>query len=197
MLDNRRQFLVKTCRNDLRQRVAVKLLRPGPAAALQFFLRALEVRCVSPLRNWSWVFDHVRDEVRVSDDDFARSLLSEVLEFFQHFVGRPEKKMDIAVRVRKFLSCEQNFSRDFVVFVEKMRVAGRDHWFSELLSEFVNFSVDLHQLFFAVNDFLIEHKLVIAKRLNFEIIIVICYFFYFILSFIGKNCLIQFSSLAS
>ena len=86
---------------------------------------------------------HVRDLPRILYDDLFCLVWSQILEFLQHLLRCPKVKRRLVITVLKSLSCHDDPAVYLVLGVQEVNVAGGADRFSELVSQWHNFLVDV------------------------------------------------------
>ena len=157
--------------DDLRQRVAVFLLRARPCDRVELLLRAVDERGKNALGNRADLLDHIGDLIRVRHDDLVRLFLAEIVEFLEHLVRRAHVERSLLVRVGEALPGHEDRAAGGVLRVLEVHVARRDDRLFQPLAELHNRAVvflELRDVAHAVA----HHKHVVAERLNLEVIVV-------------------------
>ena len=117
---------------------------------------------------------HIRNSIRIGYDDFLRLIAAKIGKLFQHLFCRPKIEGRLIIRIRKMLPGHDDSPVNLVPRVQKMYVTGSNHRLMKLFAELYDFAVDFLNIFHRVNIgkfFGCNHILVIAKRLNLQIII--------------------------
>ena len=97
------------------------------------------------------------------------------------------------VSIRKLLTCKKNLSEYFIGRLVEVNVTCSYYGDSKFVAEFYDSLVDFNKRFFALNNAFINHKLIVAERLNFKIIIELCHVAKVGPGFSLKDCLIKFA----
>ena len=118
---------------------------------------------------------HIRNPVCVRDDNLLRFLTAQIIrELIEHLLCRAKVQWRLIIRVLKSLPGHDNPSVHFVLRVQKMHIAGGNHWFLKLLSKLHHPLIERDQILLRVDvpvPFRLDHKPVIADWLNLKIII--------------------------
>ena len=141
------------------------------ALGCQLLLGAIDVRRIVSLRNRTYNLDHIRDLVRVCDDDLARRLLAEIRKFFQHLLRRAIEELGFTVGVLEFQTGQNDTPVNFVLRIQVMRVAGSADRLAAFFTKLNDPSIELPQLFLVLDHALLNHERVVADRLNLQVVV--------------------------
>ena len=168
------QFLFQTGRYLDRQIFPVNLVSAVITNIAQILLGIFDDRRAFIGIDRRDLLDHIRDLVRILDDDLLCFCRSQIFKFRQHLLGCPKIKRRLVVRIAEPFSRHDDPAVHLVSRIQKMYVARRNDRFFELFSQFHNLTVDIFQIFLTVhirNLFALDHKVVVSKRLDLIIIV--------------------------
>ena len=139
----------------------------------QLIIGAGNLRRESTVRNRLNLLDLLTDHDRIVDDHLARHLLSQITEFLQHLFRRSEVERRLLICIVKPFSLQNDLSIDAVFRVHEMDIAGRDHRLVILFSQLYDPAVDILQRLHVRHRMIAYHELIVAERLNLQIVIII------------------------
>ncbi len=168
------QLLLQPVLHDLRQRLPVQLMCPVVTDLRQLPVTVLDHRraLVRPYRRHG--LDHIRDQVGVGDDHLLGLIASQIGELQKHLLRRPKIQRRLVIRIRESLSRHDDAAVDLILRIQEMHVTGSRHRLVELFPQPHDLPVDLHDIFhgiYILHPLGLDHELVVAKRLDLQIII--------------------------
>ena len=115
----------------------------------------------------------VRNPSGVGDHHLLRLVRSQILELRQHLLRGPKVEGRLVVRILEALAGHDNPAVDLVLRVQKMNVAGGADRLVKLLSKLHNPLIQINQILAGLHRALLvpQHKFIVAKRLNLQVII--------------------------
>ena len=121
------------------------------------------------------IIDHVCDQICVGDHNLLCLCCAKILKFRQHLLRCAVKERCLLIRIGKALSCHNDAAVYLILRIQKMDITGCNNRLMILLSQSNNTAVDLHQIILILDLWIFvviaQHKLIIAKRLDLQIII--------------------------
>ena len=117
---------------------------------------------------------HIRDFIRVCDDNLFRFLRTQIFKFLQHLFCGPQIQRCLIIRIAESLSGHDDSPVDFILGINKMYITGGNHRFFKLFSQFHDPSVQIPKIFlggYIIPVFIPHHKHVVTDRLDLQIII--------------------------
>ena len=168
------QLLFQPVLHDLRQRLAVQLMRPVVADVRELLIAVRYDRRALIRAHRRHNLNHISDQVGVRDHHFLRLVTAEIGKFFQHLLRGAKIQGRLIVRVRESLPRHNDAPVNLVLGIQEMHVAGSGDRLVELLSQPYNLPVDLHDILHGIyirHPLRLNHKAVVAKRLYFQIVI--------------------------
>ena len=114
---------------------------------------------------------HVGDHVGVLHDHLIRSVLAEIGELLEHFVGALKVQRRLIVRVGETLTGHQDTAERLIFRLKKVYVAGGTARLAEFVRQAENIAVPVAQLLVILRHALGYHELVVADRLNLQIVV--------------------------
>ena len=174
--DNGLELLFDAGYDDLRQLLAVHLLRASPGHVLDIVRRVLPqglegVLALGVDGEELQFFDLVGDLFRVVDDHLMALFRAEVAEFLQHLVGGLEVQGRLIVRVLKAHAGLDDGAVFRVMGVEEVHVAGGHDGDAQLIAELHDDAVEVAQGFLIRETALAHHEIVVADGLDFEVVV--------------------------
>ena len=172
--DDGGKLLVQPLLHHVGQHFAVEFVRLRERKPGQLLFRAGQFRCVGLLvvEERAQLRAHVRDLVRVFNDHLKGLLFTEIAEFLQHIVGRPEIQRRLDRGVLIVGRAHEDRAEDSVLGFEEMHVARRDDRLTELVAEFNDAAVVIAERLLVLRDALADEERVVADGLDLEIIVV-------------------------
>ena len=141
------------------------------------------------------LLDHICNFIGIRYDYFFCFFTSQIGKLFQHFLCGPQIKRCLIICILKTTSCHDDPAVYLILGIHKMDITGSNYRLIKLLSQLNDFLIDLDQILIGMDRiifFILYHKLVVAKRLDFQIIIKAYQSCDLLLRCITKQCLIQF-----
>ena len=145
---------------------------PLPAHILQILFRSLHFGRKGAFGNGADLFNGIGDFSCVGHHHFVGFFFAQVGKFLQHFLGRAQIQPGFSVRIGVFHTLLKDLPVNFILFLQKMHIAGGHHRLLQFLAQPADLPVHLHQLLVGGNLSLGDQKPVVAKRLDFEIVII-------------------------
>ncbi len=175
------QLLLQPVFHNLWQRLPIQLMGPVVADIRKLFIAVFYHRrtLVRPHRRHH--VDHIRNQVGIGNHHFLGLVAAKIGKLIQHFLRGAQIQGRLIVRVREPLSGHNNAAVNLILRIQEMYVAGGHNKLVKLLSQPHNLPVDLLYVLHGGNvrcPLRLDHKPVVAKRLDFQIIIKIhkpCY----------------------
>ena len=169
--DNRAQFALQARLDLFRQRVAVHALGFLIAHAFQILRRIIHLRRIVFARYRTQRIAPVRNHIRIGDNYFHRAVCAQIRKFLQHFIGGFEVQRGLIVGVFKAHARHQDAAERLVLRLQEMHVTGCHTRLAQFIRNRQNLAVVIAQFFLVLCGAVGNHKLVVANRLNFQIII--------------------------
>ena len=144
--DDGGQFLVEALRDILGDRISVERFRLVPAEPLQFLLCPVDGGREVAGGHRADALDHVRDPVRIVDDDFLGAV-AEVFELGEHLLRRAEEQGGLVVGVLEALAGHDDGAELGAFRVDEVDVAGGDRRFAGGVSQREDAAVDVPKVF--------------------------------------------------
>ena len=123
------------------------------------------------LRQQFKALDAVGNGVWRGDNNIAAVRLAEIRKLFEHFIGRFEIERQGLVRVRELARRHEDMAVNFVLRLQEMHVAGRNDELAEPPAQREDAAVEFAQILLVARFSVVDEKVVVAKRLNFKIIV--------------------------
>ena len=193
------QFCFQTLLYQWRQRIAINGMRLIHANLPQLLIGTLNFRRECFIWNGLDFFNLVCDKIGVGDDNLSCLFLSQIIKFFQHFICCSEIQGRLVVRIGETFRCHDDFTVCRVIRVNEMHVTGCHNRLSIGFAQFHNLPVHVFDVFHRMDIFhsgRINHKFIVAQRLNFQIIIKMYQFLNALLWFAVQKSTIQFPRFA-
>ena len=173
--DNRIQFPFQPLCDQFRHRITVNFLCTCPGNPLQILFRPSDAGRIGPFRNRTdIILDHIGDLVGVGDNHLICFIGAKIGKLIQHLIGRAEIERRLIVGVLKFHTGQQDGAEDRVFRLHKMHVTGCNNWFIELFTNPKDGFIVFNQLIAVLRPAGLNHKFIVAQRLDFQIIIKGC-----------------------
>ena len=193
VVDDGVELLVKPLPYLLRQRRSVHVGSTFLAGLSQIFFCPFDLRREFTIRHRHHGFDFVCDLIGIGDNDFIGLFLSQIHEFFHHFIGRPEVETFISLNIFKSLSRHNDPTVQCLFCIKIMSIAGRHHRLAVLLSQRDDLSIDFPQRLLILDMPAFDEKSVVDQRLDLQIIIEFHKAFQLLFPFLVKDSLIHLS----
>ena len=169
--DDGAKLTVKPRLHRLGQRIAVDTLGLFIAHVAQVVLTAVDVRRVVFPRHRTNHVTHVGDLIGVLHDYLIRPVLPEIGKFLQHFIRALKVQRRLIVRIGEALTRHQDTAERLILGFEEVYVTGGTARFSQFIRQAENIAVPVAQLLLVLRHALCDHKVVVADRLNLQIVV--------------------------
>ena len=170
--DNRIQFHLQAVLNNLRQLFAVPFMRLSIGQIAHGILgtgnrRRIQLVAVGNRLN---AFNHIRNLIGIRNNNLVGCLLAQIRELLEHLLRSMQVQRRLQIRILVALTGLQNRTQLCILRIEEMHVAGCYSQLAQAFAKLVDFAVMLAQILLRAVIFAYQ-KLIIARRLNFQIII--------------------------
>ena len=183
--------------HQFRQGVAVQLFGVAPGDFLKLFLTSGDGGGIGAFGDRPHIRrDHIRNLVGVFDHHLPGGLLPQISKLIQHLPSGVEVQGGLIGSVLKALTGHEDFPKNGVGGVQKVDVAGGNHWLVQ------GFAQVHHRAVVIPDDILIFHPSgahqigVVPHRLDFQVIVVGCDFHQLFPGHPADDGLVQFPGFA-
>ena len=117
---------------------------------------------------------HISDLICICNNDLLSLFASQIRKLLQHLLCGTKIKRCLIICIAESISCHDNPTIDFILWIHKMNITGCHYRFFKLFSKFDNLFIDLNQILFWIDRIIFitgDHKCIISQWLNLKIII--------------------------
>ena len=114
---------------------------------------------------------HIGDHVGVLHDHLIRPVLPEIGELAEHFIRALKVQRRLIIRIREALTRHQDTAERLILGFEEVYVTGGAARFSQFIRQAENIAVPVAQLLLVLRHALCDHEVVVADRLNLQIVV--------------------------
>ena len=172
--DNGVQLLVQTILYDSWQLLAIQLVCFIVTDLRQCLITVRNDRRTLVRSYRTHDIDSVGNLIGIGDHHFPCLVTAKVFKLLQHFLCCPKIQRRLVISIIKALSCHDDPPVDLILRIQEMDITGCHHRLVELFSKCYDSAVKVHDILFTVycrNLGRINHKMIIAKRLDLQIVI--------------------------
>ena len=172
MADNSVQLHLQAVLNNLRQLFSVPFMRFGIGQITHCILRTGNRRRIQlvTVGNRLNTLNHVRNLIGIRNNNLVGCLLAQIRELLEHLLRSVQVQRRLQIRILVALTGLQNRTQLCILRIEEMHVAGCYSQLAQAFAQLIDFAVMLAQILLRAVIFTYQ-KLVIARRLDFQIII--------------------------
>ena len=170
--DNSVQLHLQAVLNNLRQLFAVPFMRLSIGQITYGIFRTGNRRRIQlvAVGNRLNAFNHIRNLIGISNNNLVGCLIAQIRELLEHLLRSVQVQRRLQISILITLTGLQNRTQLRILRIEEMHVAGCHRQLAQALAQLVDFAVMLPQILLRTVIFT-HQELVIARRLDFQIII--------------------------
>ena len=196
--DNGLELLFQALENNLGKRVAVHLLGGAPRHVLDIVGSILPYRLegiliLGVLGEEPQRFHHVRDFVRIVNDDLMAFFRPEIIEFLKHFIGGLEVERGLMVAVLISHAGLNDGAVDGVVRIHEMDIAGGHNRNPQLVAQAHDLAVQIPERILIGHLSFTDQEGIVADGLDFEVIVEGSHFLQLVPGILPEHSAEQFS----
>ena len=172
LAQNAAQLHLKAIHDQLGRFLTVQLVALIPHLIIQFLFRVAKAGREQLSRGQQFdLLHHIGDAAGIVHHHFFRFFFTQIGKLTEHFIGGLEVDGQTFVGIGEFLAGQQHVAVNLVLRFLKMDIAGGTDGLTQFLTQTNDNTVELAQLFLRLHLALSQHKLVVAQRLDLQIIV--------------------------